>query len=209
MTAALFFLRRKGNAHDGTDYSSRCRLIQFISWAAYFCAEYTTRCSHNRRTCDITDTFLNRYRLITHLQIGEIRTCSQPKGCQMPFMSLSKFTIHTNPDPRVVECVSACGIQQLPGSYEHGKNEESCYEVIEYYESRLFRHRIGAGRPMFALVCRAVLQDVMAALRERNRQDEQGRYIVHREIKPENILIRGTQPFTDNRVRQSCRPDIL
>jgi hypothetical protein len=79
---------------------------------------------------------------------------------------------HTNPDPRVVERVSACGIQQLPGSYEHGKNEGSCYEVIEYYESRLFRHRIGAGRPMPALVCRAVLQDVMAALRELHRQDE-------------------------------------
>lgn len=116
---------------------------------------------------------------------------------------------NTDLDPRVVERVSACGIQQLSGSYEHGKNEGSCYDVIEYYESGLLRLRIGVGRPMPALVCRAVLQDVMAALRELHRPDEQGRYIVHRDIKPENILIRATQPFTDNRVQQSYRPDIL
>lgn len=101
----------------------------------------------------------------------------------------------TNPDPRVIKRVSACGIQQLPGIYEHGENEGSYYEVIKYYESGSFRHRIGVGRPMPALVCRVVLQDVMAALMEIHRPDEQGRYIVHRDIKPENILILATQPF--------------
>lgn len=142
------------------------------------------------------DIFLERYRLITHLQIGADADLFLAERLSDTIRVVVKiYHPSTNPDPRVIERVSACGIQQLPGIYEHGESEGSYYEVIEYYESGSLRHRIGAGRPMHALVCRAVLQDVMAALMEIHRPDERGRYIVHRDIKPENILIRATQPF--------------
>lgn len=109
----------------------------------------------------ITDTFLKRYRLITYFQIGADADLFLAEMLSDAIWVVVKiYHPSINPDPRVIERVSACGIQQLPGIYEHGGNEGSYYEVIEYYESRSLRHRIEAGRLMPALVCRAVLQDV-------------------------------------------------
>lgn len=109
----------------------------------------------------IADIFLNRYRLIAHFQIGADADLFLAERLSDAIWVVVKiYHPSINPDPRVIERVSACDIQQLPEIYEHGENERSYYEVIEYYESGSLRHRIGTGRLMPALVCRAVLQDV-------------------------------------------------
>ncbi len=109
-------------------------------------------------------------------------------------MVLKIYREGLRPNVDVLERVRRSSPEHVVGMLEHGEEEGCYYELLEFSEHGTLSDFLESGSPVPPDMCKEILKEVASAL-EHVHTPEEGRYIVHRDIKPGNILIKRRKPL--------------
>jgi len=93
------------------------------------------------------------------------------------------------PKSELLQQIGASLPRHVAQLLEHGQSDGVGYELLEYAEHGSLRELMAPG-PLAVMRVREMLIELGAALAELHR-----RHILHRNLKPENVLVRSQQPL--------------
>lgn len=137
---------------------------------------------------------LHRYAMVAYLVRGaeadvwQVRRREDARDCL-----LKVYFPGIRPEPRVMDALSALPRAHVPALYEFGKADGCDFEVQEFLTGGNLREQIRFA-PLDSLSALPLLQELTEALVVLHAGNPSGATILHGDIKPENILLRGFEP---------------
>jgi WD40 repeat protein/serine/threonine protein kinase len=148
--------------------------------------------SERTRPLDLPAALTDRYRVLRHLssRSAEADLLVVEARAEPGLRAVAKL-YHPGIQPKtaILRGIGAAVPGHVARLLEHGQSDGTRYELLEYAEHGSLRDLMALG-PLDEAQAREILVELDAALTELHRHD-----IPHRNLKPENVLVRGRQPL--------------
>ncbi len=141
---------------------------------------------------DLPMALTDRYRVLRHLpsRSAEADLLVVEARAKPGLRAVAKlYRPGIQPKTEVLRRIGAAAPRHVVQFLEYGQSDGTCYELLEYAEHGSLRDLLALG-PLDEEQAREVLVELDEALVELNRHA-----MPHRNLKPENVLVRGRQPL--------------
>ncbi|WP_077732709.1 serine/threonine-protein kinase [Methylocaldum sp. 14B] len=169
-----------------------------------FCARFTVRTQNGgaqaalgrHELTQLPASLDERYELVDPLIRGvEAELILAKAKSDGKFVVLKFYWKSLRPESGVLERIRTVGWEHVVALREHGEADGRYYEVLDYSEHGTLRDLLAGRRPLSPEMCREIVRQTAAALARFHAPDVRGRCLVHRDVKPENVLVRGRDPL--------------